>query len=308
MNISNAGLFSSSGRDIVNVQLSSIAAASGFQPPSKTQKSLHETDKQAEDNATWVFEYRALLNSKLTTLVTSLTSAYTTDLDSAMGRNDSGAYSTVFPWGGKPAMQGITGDISGGTQPKVDPGAARTTFAYLASFGNITTANTTPNSTLWYGSGTAAAAEGQSFKTTHSYGATPDFATGTTTFVSTGNSVLLDELAVNFTDTTQNQYLAAKHNAFVDNIELIDDIIKASNKGSRFTRTSNNLERSLIKFFQRPENLDILRFGLFKDVYVVGTSSLPTGSQVQGSISLNWNQSAGKVTIAQERFACFYHT
>ena len=328
MNISNAGLFSSSGRDIVNVQLSSIASASGFQPPSKTQKSLHETDKQAEDNATWVFEYRALLNSKLTTLVTALTSAYTTDLDSAMGRNDSGGFATVFPWGGKPAMQGITGDISNGTQPKVDPGAARTTFGYLASFGQITTAYTNPNSTLWYGSGAAGAAEGQSFAITHSYTQPPPvpvtppvipipitpaataipFGSGTTTFISSGSSIMLDELAVDFTDTTQNRYLSTKHNAFIDNIEDIDDIIRASNKGPRFTNTSNNLERSLIKFFQRPENLDILRFGLFKDVYVVGTSSLPTGSQVQGSISLNWNQSVGRVGISQERFACFYHT
>ncbi|MFN8577409.1 MAG: hypothetical protein U0354_11170 [Candidatus Sericytochromatia bacterium] len=86
MNLSTSGMVANFRQDIVGRQLS-VSANSGasiYYPTSSAIKSNHETDKQAEENATWFFEYKALLNSKLTTLTTALTSAYTADLDASM--------------------------------------------------------------------------------------------------------------------------------------------------------------------------------------------------------------------------------
>jgi hypothetical protein len=295
MNLSQAGLVATIRQDIVSRQLSNTAAAKGntFDPTSGAKKSNHETDKQSEDNATWVFEYRALLNSKLTTLITSLTTAYTTDMDASMGYQDAG-------WGGKNAMQGVTGVKSTANATIIDPGAARSTYAYLKTWMNAPatlpqgwgTGNWTGDSSNAVNS---AADEGASGRMTLG---TSNIA-GTTTFMSGGDvNFLLDRLNVNIANTLQNNYLAAK------SIYLTDDLIS----NPALAQVGNNFERTLYKFFARPENLDILRFGLFKDVYVVGTSSLPTGSQMQGSLSLNWEQNSGTVKIVQERYACFYHS
>lgn len=296
MNLSQAGLVATIRQDIVSRQLSSTAATKGntFDPTSGAKKSNHETDKQSEDNATWVFEYRALLNSKLTTLITSLTTAYTTDMDASMGYNNDPL------WGSKNAMQGVTGAKTATNTTIIDPGAARSTYAYLKTW--INTPATIPQGWAtgnWTGDSTtganSAADEGASGRMT--LGASN--ISGTTTFMSGGDvSFLLDRLNVNLSNTLQNNYLSTK------SAPLTDTLIS----NPAFAQVGNNFERTLYKFFARPENLDILRFGLFKDVYVVGTSSLPTGSQMQGSLSLNWDNTNGLVRIVQERYACFYHS
>lgn len=297
MNLSQAGLVATIRQDIVSRQLSNTAAAKGntFDPTSGAKKSNHETDKQSEDNATWVFEYRALLNSKLTTLITSLTTAYTTDMDAAMGYNNDPL------WGSKNAMQGVTGVKSTANATIIDPGAARSTYAYLKTWVN--TPATIPQgwgTGNWTGDSNtlgpnAAADEGASGRMTLG----TSNMSGTTTFMSGGDvNFLLDRLNVNLANTLQNNYLSTKSNPLTDTL--------ISNPA--LAQVGNNFERTLYKFFARPENLDILRFGLFKDVYVVGTSSLPTGSQMQGSLSLNWDNTNGLVRIVQERYACFYHS
>lgn len=315
MNLSQAGLVATIRQDIVSRQLSNTAAAKGntFDPTSGAKKSNHETDKQSEDNATWVFEYRALLNSKLTTLITSLTTAYTTDMDASMGYQDAG-------WGGKNAMQGVTGVKSTANVTIIDPGAARSTYAYLKTWMNAPatlpqgwgTGNWTGDSSNAVNSAADEGASGRmSMVSTVNFLPVPpnlpftpnvqvnSNLAGTTTFMSGGDvNFVVDRLNVNLANTLQNNYLAAK------SIYLTDDLIS----NPALAQVGNNFERTLYKFFARPENLDILRFGLFKDVYVVGTSSLPTGSQMQGSLSLNWEQNTGTVKIVQERYACFYHS
>lgn len=294
MNLSQAGLVATIRQDIVSRQLSNMASSKGntFDPTSGAKKSNHETDKQSEDNATWVFEYRALLNSKLTTLTTSLTTAYTTDMDAAMGAKDAA-------WGnGKNAMQGLTGVKSATNTTLIDPGAARSTYSYLYTWTNADPSGAWGTSDWKGNSSNDVADEGAS----GSMSLGGQTITGTTTFMAGGNvDFVLDRLNVNLNNTLQNTYVSPKR----DPLTYADDVLLSS---TGTERVGNNFERTLYKFFSRPENLDILRFGLFKDVYVVGTSSLPTGSQMQGSLSLNWDSAAGQIKVVQERFACFYHS
>lgn len=363
MNLTSSGLLSSARQDVITRQLSNMAKSGlTYDQTSKAKVSNHETDKQAEDNATWYFEYRALLNSKLTTLTTALTSAYTTDLDAAMGLNtgsidtNNSAYSHDI-WQ-KSAMQGRTGAPKfGSTVPDIDPGATRTTYAYLLGFGDSInptgtgfTATTTAvlpavdaNYRGWAGDINHAADQtasgGINFGTVYQRDAgnttntITDAVTGTTTFMNSG-AFELDRLKIDFKNTgvskdvatgnvyqfnagsvldTGNRYLASKDAAIQKDSQgrvagLTNGPLTTTDGTPTYQRIGNNFETTLFKFFERPENFDILKFGLFDSLYVVGTSSLATGSQVQGSISLNWDVNNGEVVIKQERFAAFFHS
>lgn len=360
MNLTQAGLSTSFSLDATNRQLSNAAVSNvSFDPTSKARVSAHETDRQAEDNATWYFEYRALLNSKLTTLITSLTSAYTTDLDASMSSKDPNGSN-------KSSMQGLTGYVPpisatypSGTRPFVDPGAVRTSVSYLSGFGsktinnNITTPFLKTPSGNWAGDDTNISDPSASFSvgfdsndiivnkttgllqnvTVSTSAQAPDPAVpiptlvGTTTFLSGGSSTfLLDNLYVNLdpynsapdvSGTKVKGFGANLGNYnYYDNEKDIDRELSSYERSASDTtdkvknsrNIGNNFEFTLYKFFERPENLDLIRFGFFKDVYVVGTSSLPTGSQVQGSLSLDWSQTTGVIKIKQERYAAFFHS
>jgi hypothetical protein len=318
MNLSTSGLLFSAKQDVVARQLATTASAKGvtYDPTSKAKISNHETDKQSEDNATWFFEYKALLNSKLTTLTTALTSAYTTDLDASMGAQSNSKVS--YPWLTKNAMQGLTGqkDIDGSTM--VDPGAARTAYAYFNTFG-YTTISSSPTTTAgtgapgWSGDDTDASPLGTtaSIVSANSGG----IVSGTSTFTTGGTSqFLLDNLQIDFSDTTKNKY--TKDGSALSG-RIAGNVITTSPGVTTSGNVGNNVEMTLYKFFAKPENFDILRFGLFQDVFVVGTSSLPTGSQVQGSIKLNYEvpasssdplQNKAIIRITQERYAAFFHS
>lgn len=299
MNITASGMLGRSRTDHVSRQLNNAARSGSYDPTSPAIRSNHETDKQAEDNATWLFEYKALLNSKITTLITSLTSAYTSDMDASMGDNKA-----AVPWiNAKNNMQGITGIKDANNQTVIDPGSARTAFAYLLTYKTI--ASTTPTITYsgstassWYGTSAAAAGSADSVKIEY---ATGNNIQGTTTFISGGNPEFeLDRLNINLNNLNANTYTSIK-------AEM--GALEPSFTGKRI---GNNLELTLYKFLARPENLDVIRFDLFKNIFVVGTSSLPTGSQVQGSLSLNWIAGQGTVpgycSIKQERYAAFFHS
>lgn len=322
MNLTSSGLLSSARQDVVNRQLSNMAATGTvYDQTSKAKVSNHETDKQAEDNATWFFEYKALLNSKLTTLTTSLTSAYTTDLDASMGLQ-------LAVWGGKTAMQGITGNSIIAGSPNLDAGAARTAYGYLTGFTTMSENGAgakgkvgTPSDATWRGDSASSSSQTASViilpDQTQS-----DGITGTTTFVNS-SSFVLDNLHIDFKDTaptktgstvipigsagaTGNYYDNDKDAATVER-NILDEY-NAADGSSNFQKIGNNFEMTLFKFFAKPENFDLLRFGLFDNLYIVGTSSLATGSQVQGSVSLTWDNNNGKIVIKQERFAAFYHS
>lgn len=298
MYITQSGLITSSRLDYNSNALYTRASSpsSSFIPTRDEVKSNHETDKQNEDNTTWFLEYKALLNSKLTTLITTLTNAYTTDLDASMGNPRAG-----MPWNNITNMQGKTGEPDGSGGKILDPGAMRTSFAYLKSFNSNVA--TSPNNNGWWDWNSPTSSYDISY-TSGMPSTTPvaNAISGTTTFTTSG-VFELDRLEVNIspTNTLLPTYLVTKDNKPGINAT---DIYYNKNIG-------NNFLLSLYKFFEKPENMDLLRFGMFKDVYVIGTSSLPTGSQVQGSLSLNWmtpGNANGYISINQERFAAFYHS
>ncbi len=330
MNLSSSGMSSLFKQDIVTRQLSRSANSGGkiFDPTSSAQKSNHETDKQAEENATWFFEYKALLNSKLTTLTTTLTSAYTTDLDISMSRNSPLLGADPNNWE-RNAMQGITGTqfttAGGGTSTIIDPGAMRTTYAYLDAFGF---AQTPPSGTDWRGSGTpgtqipssqvlngvinATGQVDQDPTTAGLQNAITNKIQGTTTFMS-GADFVLDRLVLNDINNT------------IENVSpLNNDFTNAKSTWTSYPnnippnkRISSNLQLSLFKFFSKPDNYDLIKFGLLDNLYVVGTSSLATGSQVQGSLSLKFGidektssltDDEAYIEIRQERFSAFFHS
>jgi hypothetical protein len=225
-------------------------------------------------------------------------------------------------------MQGKTGefyfDNNNAKKTMLDPGAMRSTFAYIKTFNSNINPNNNDvkdaingggddNNGSWYkdyGQSLTDNTEVQpgtyyiSYDTGPSNPSKPDTKmdafSGTTTFV-TSTDFELDRLQVNLNNivgvaSLQPTYVVTK----ADKAEL-DPQYQGKKIGNNFLLT-------LYKFFERPENIDLLRFDMFKDVYVVGTSSLPTGSQMQGSISLNWDSQNGFIKIKQERFAAFYHS
>lgn len=336
MNITQSGLITSSRLDFTSSSLYTRAASGGsfFIPTRDEIKSNHETDKQNEDNTTWFLEYKALLNSKLTTLITSLTSAYVTDLDAAMGTPSK---NLNLGWSKKQNMQGNTGEyytVPPNSQNKkvvLDPGAMRTSFAYIKTFNkdiassyvrdlalNVPTGLGLgdDNNGSWYKSISEDPSNNTQEQPGTYYIRVPNFKktidnisgeseyldgfSGTTTFI-TGSPFELERLQVSLNNTIGNASLRPTY--------IITKIDKDGLETQYMGRNiGNNFLLTLYKFFERPENIDLLKFDMFKDVYVVGTSSLPTGSQVQGSISLNWNSQGGYISIQQERFAAFYHS
>lgn len=314
MGISASSMRSTLSIDRTDRQLFSSALNQRFDPTAKAIVSNHETDKQAEDNTTWLYEYKALLNSKLTTLTTALSSAYTTDLDVAMGSTGNGAVN----WQ-KNAMQGISGTLSGNLTIQ-DPGAARTAYAYLMGWGTMTAANVNTGTANWAGTSVAPASQTQAVTVTLPTGT--GGIQGTTTFLSGGrngaNTMLLDTLlidrkypqATRFSETKPILSDLPLEYQQTPTIDINGDgaITGADapyNVGNP-TLIGNNFQRALWKFFQDRQNVDLINFGLLNDVIIVGTSSLPTGSQVQGSVSLTWTGTG--LNINQERFAAFYHS
>ncbi|MEZ0373041.1 MAG: hypothetical protein ACAI44_28380 [Candidatus Sericytochromatia bacterium] len=91
-----------------------------------------QLDQENDNHATFLFEYQALLRSRMQQMITDLTAALTRDLDAAIftSRND---------WGGRTAGQGFSSDVE-------DAGAARMAWNFFTGFasaanpsnGNIT--------------------------------------------------------------------------------------------------------------------------------------------------------------------------
>lgn len=102
---------------------------------------LMQKDQENDDNATFFFEYQALLRTRIQQLITDLTAALTRDLDGAMAQARS-------EWGGRKAMQGFT--IAGGE----DAGAARTSYNFMAGFANSAALATVPTDVAYTGSPT----------------------------------------------------------------------------------------------------------------------------------------------------------
>lgn len=82
-----------------------------------------EQDQLNDNNTTFLYEYQALLRSRIQQMITDLTAALTRDLDLAMSTQR-------FDWDDRMSAQGFTSDIE-------DAGAARMAYNFFTGFAGL---------------------------------------------------------------------------------------------------------------------------------------------------------------------------
>ena len=270
-----------------------------FTPITKTLLASSDRDKQTEDNLTYLYEYQALLNSRLQALMTKLTNAYAVDLDAAM--------STVLSEGtwGYTAMMGATsGTVN-------DAGAGRTTKVYYGRWGNAT--GDTGTTDVTHGIAESASVK---LDILDSLGAWTDTTVsgGTSSFQNQKSGFVMDRLDVNLgvevlSNTTASSVLHTTHfekAGSSSTYRLDQNQLNMTNTEYANSNAKNQFEAMLWREMRKSVNKDIIKFGLMKDIIIATASSLPTGSQVQGTLNLNFVN--GYLDIKSDRWSAFYHS
>lgn len=313
--------------DVHNQRLTTTAsgmasAASGFvwNPTSRAILKKEETDKQNDDNLIFLFEYRALLNSRIQTLIAQLSNALASDLDVAM--------SAANPrWGAtpKPAMNGLS-------EPTVaDAGAARTAYNFMMGWMSTSTvsagataaltgSNFSPLAPPVPGSVEQSEQFDGVFQGVAYGGGTPQLrAAGTATLVTVGplpandNSRVIDTLQIGdlrgaaptfvYTNTNaDNAAPTADHNV------LDNSFSGPLGAGARAQNAKNLFQKVLFDAVSSVEYRAVLSSGLFKNLVVAASSSLPTGSQIQASFNLSFEgaQDGGNIHISLDKMTAYY--
>lgn len=300
-NLTTQGLQSQMRIDMAAQRLQQMARIpTQYNPTASRIMAINDQDKQNDENATFIFEYRALLNSRLQQLITKLTNAYTSDLDSAMG-------SKLATWGSKDAMQGATPE---------DPGAARVTYAYYSQWtsgaGNEKVTRGGSASTMEaYGDGTTGAStSGESSEFTIENNSSWDDPSGfDSTYVLMNDDLTISRGTSSFqsgsTSDGTTEYLLGSFGV---------DFYAAAGTDNVTGLENSEFQKALHKALQKRDNFDIMRWGLLgKDgdaIYIASTTTLATGSQIQGTLKLEYigTGRSGYVTIKQNRWAAFYHS
>jgi hypothetical protein len=286
------------------------SALGGFiwNPTTRHILKREETDKQNDDNLTFLFEYRALLNSRVQTLITQLSNALASDLDVAMN-------SPNRKWNNdRPAMNGTS------TNTTQDPGAARAAFNFMTGWFPINNTN---------GADTAAMvptpAPGAVFGATFSSSNFSDDVNGTASFVTAQNTTV-DALQIGAlysgnpsiryinqsaddSNASPTTYTLTTTGTDTDN-RLNDSFSGPSGMAAINANAKNLFQKVLFDAVSSIEYKAVLSSGLFRNLVVSASSSLPTGSQLQASFNLNWSgtQDAGTVLIGMDKMVAFYHS
>lgn len=305
------------GNDVHNMRIARTATGMGtpaggflWDPTTRSILKREETDKQNDDNLTFLFEYRALLNSRVQTLITQLSNALASDLDVAMNATNAYAWSAD-----RPAMNGLS------TNTIEDAGAGRTSYNFLigwmsrstlAAGGlNGTTASAvgmvTPPSTnynvTYTGTNAAGTANGLSIN-----------ARGTAGIV-TAQSGNIDNLNIQNLYSGNPTFLYSNADAEVspgsDTDNRLNDTFNGPLGAAAAQSGAKNLfQKVLFDVVSSIEYKAVLSSGLFKNLVVAASSSLPTGSQAQASFELTYqgSQDGGTVVINLDKLTCFYHS
>lgn len=311
-------------RDIHNTRLnqtatSMSAATAGFvwNPTSKLIIRKEETDKQNDDNLTFLFEYRALLNSRLQTLITQLSNALAADLEVAMSSSNS-------RWNNnRSAMNGNS------TSTVQDAGAGRTAFNFM--MGWMTTAAEAQAGAL----GAAPTGPDQLFDVTfNSAGSNginaapingPTIANrgirvaGSATLTQ-ADPGLVDVLYVSgingigtpsfrYSNDDSDDQAGAGTNPNPQNV-LNNSFSGPLGVEADLQDAKNLFQKVLFDAVSSIEYRSVLSSGLFKNIIVSSSASLASGSQAQGSISMTYNgtQDGGRLDISLDKLTCFYHS
>lgn len=298
---------------ITNMSKATTTSGPTYNPLSSYQHILLDNDKQTDDNSVFFYEYRGLLNSRLSTLITKLTNALTSDLDKVLG------------------------EMQDKVTTKVDPGAARTTKAYFGLWGN---ASTDGNENAGLGVNADVSLNGQlvSMGTTSLQMQQPFTILSKDNFISSlfvnlrvslepGDPTDIPPALVrDINDGTYNPIDSMANTGYTS--WLIPATAGAPNSVVSYTAqaldvsTKEKDKRKIYSKFQavladalsRSQNKDILRWNLLKDVVIAATSTSATGSQVFASLSLNErrdvsdNNGYGYVDVTHDRWSAFYHS
>jgi len=306
-------------RDVHNSRLNQTAtsmnsAVAGFvwNPTSKLIIRKEETDKQNDDNLTFLFEYRALLNSRMQTLITQLSNALASDLEVAMSSSNN-------RWANdRSAMAGNT------TSTLQDAGAGRTAYNFM--MGWMTTATETNAAAL------AAvplvnpdAGFDVTFNAAGSNGINaapingPAIANrairvaGTATLAQTDPG-LIDVLyvgGINGIGTPAYRYANNSSDDVVANRNVLNNSFAGPLGVEATIQDAKNLfQKVLFDTISSVEYRPVLSSGLFKNIIVSSSASLANGSQAQASFSMTFNgtQDGGRLDISCDKFTAFFHS
>ena len=290
------------GNDIHNMRLGRTATGmstpqGGFlwDPTTRSILKREETDKQNDDNLTFLFEYRALLSSRVQTLITQLSNALASDLDVAMNATNS----VAFP--DKPAMNGNS------TNTAQDAGAARTMYNYLLGWYTTTNFAAADFAAPLQSPGTAISPPTKTFDGT---GGTPQMIVrGTHGIVTADGGKVADTLQIGQLYSANPSFSYSNTLTALDN-RLDDSFTGPLGQAAINAGAKNLFEKVLFDAISSIEYKAVLSSGLFKNLVVAASSSLPTGSQLQASFNLNYHgsQDAGFLTIELDKCTAFYHS
>lgn len=322
------GLNSMMGQFAVSNELQTLTEIQKNQPNANAfgltmqgKAAIAQVETQNEDNTTFLFEYRAYLNSQLTTLVTKLTNAVTSDLDVAMTR-------TTNKFNNKNNMQGKTDNVN------MDPGAGRVAWDYLASWRSSAAGNMSPSgATNPTAAGWPMASSGPGSWAldirdgTLTADGVANSGSGTFAVITYGNNpvgsaVPNDTFWVNYNDLNTNYYNQGGNPTGTPSPGKAA-VFNVTDTGATRAAAGNKFEEVLFRESRTAVFRSILKADLMKDLVISASSSLSTGSQVQASISLNARfTNAGAqaaypglpsgynaaIDVFLNRFTSFYHT
>ena len=288
--------------DIHNQRISRTASGLGtakggflWDPTTRAILKREETDKQNDDNLTFLFEYRALLNSRVQTLITQLSNALASDLDVAMN-------ATNAAWGGdRPAANGNT------TNTKQDAGAARTAYNYLMGWFETGVVSAAAFEGVVGTDGFERVGPGVAYGGTFTGTAGNLGVTGTATIVTAEGGKKVDTLVITDLTKAQPKFNYSNTNAGAHN-RLDDSFSGPLGQAAIGAGAKNLFEKVLFDALSSVEYRPVLSSGLFKNLVVSASSSLPSGSQIQASFNLSYQgtQDGGELTINTDKITAFY--
>lgn len=288
--------------------MASVAGGYVWNPTSRAILKKEETDKQNDDNLIFLFEYRALLNSRIQTLIAQLSNALASDLDVAMSANNP-------RWNAnpKPAMNGLS-------EPSVaDAGAARTTYNFM--MGWMTTSNrqagaapALTNPIVQQNEGfDGTTFTGTVYVDSNGVNQTPFLRAGGTATLVTVEAGLIDNLRIRdlrgaaptfeYTNNNADDAAATAGHNVLDN-----SFNGPLGAGASAQKAKNLFQKVLFDAVSSVEYRAVLSSGLFKNLVVAASSSLPTGSQIQASFNLSFEgaQDGGLVQIKLDKMTAYY--
>lgn len=282
--------------------MNSTTAGFVWNPTTREILKKEETDNQTDQNLTFLFEFRALLNSRVQTLITQLSNALASDLDVAINATNP-RWAGPAPAGAsaRPAMQGNS------TNVLQDAGAGRVAFNYMRSWFQNVTENVPDAIDNYNAGGRIGPNEAYDADFTDVGGALS--VQGTSTITTLQGSGVADVLDAQNLRLGNASFTFRNSDAGPQNV-LKDGFAGPLGADAAAAGAKNLFQKVLFDAVSSVEFRPVLSSGLFKNLVVSASSSLPTGSQLQASFNLNYqgSQEGGFLTMGMDKMTAFYHS